>query len=69
MYKQTHDISMGSPLSHIIADITLQDLELKALESLKFNIPFYFRYIDDIIAIPTDKINTVCDTFNSYTIG
>lgn len=57
---------MDSLLLPIIADIALQDLELKALNSLKFHIPFYFRYVDDIIlSIPIDKINIVCDTFNS----
>lgn len=48
---------MGSPLSPIIADITMQELEIKALNSLLFNIPLYFRYVHDIaMAIPDDKI-------------
>ena len=30
-------------------------------------LPFFFRYVDDIItAVPTDKIDTILNTFNSY---
>jgi len=56
---------MGSPLSPIIAEIVLQDLEMKALE-LNVKIPFYHRYVDDIAqAAPRHKINEFLDTFNS----
>jgi len=37
---------MGSPLSPVIADLVLKDLEKKALNTLTFHIPFH--YIDDI---------------------
>ncbi|XP_011858700.1 PREDICTED: uncharacterized protein LOC105556227, partial [Vollenhovia emeryi] len=40
-YKQTFGTPMGSPLSPIIADITMQDLEIRALEALTFVPPFY----------------------------
>lgn len=66
IYRQSFGTFMDLPLSSIIADITLQDLELRALNSLKFHIPFYFRYVDDIIlSIPKDKTNEVLDIFNS----
>lgn len=48
-YKQTFGTPMGSPLSPIIADIVLQDLEDNALKSLDYYIPFYYRYVDDIL--------------------
>lgn len=35
IYKQTHGTSIGSPLSPIMVDITLQELELKILNTLK----------------------------------
>lgn len=58
---------MGSPLSPIIADITLQDLELHVLNTLTFSISFYFRYVDDIaLAAPKDKINELVESFNLY---
>jgi len=51
IYRQTFGSPMGSPLSPIIANLTLQDLEERALEKIDCNIPYYFRYIDDISII------------------
>ena len=58
---------MGSPLSPIIADLALQDLEMNAIGALRTDIPFYFRYVDDIVlAAPSSMLNTVLETFNSF---
>lgn len=58
---------MSSSLSPIVVDIVLQDLENKALASLKFIPPFYLRYVDDLIlAIPPFLLNHTLDTFNSF---
>lgn len=44
---------MGSPLSSVIANVVLQDLEDYALNKLSFIPPFYLRYVDDIaLAVP-----------------
>jgi len=60
-YKQTFGTLMRSPLSSII-DVILQDLETKALDSINLRLPFYCRYVDDIIlAAPTNKINKITD--------
>jgi len=57
---------MGSPLSPIIADITLQDLENKAIGHVLFNLPFYYRYVDDIaLAASSSMFNEVLGIFNS----
>ncbi|XP_011882563.1 PREDICTED: uncharacterized protein LOC105570172 [Vollenhovia emeryi] len=57
---------MGSPLSPIIADITMQDLEIKALEALTFVPPFYVRYVDDIaMSVPSSQKTSTLETFNS----
>jgi len=57
---------MGSPLSPIIADIVMQDLERVVLETFDFDIPFYYTYEDDIVlAVPTSKIYFVFKKFNS----
>jgi len=57
---------MGSPLSPIIADLVIQDLEKEAISRLPFNLPIYFRYVDDIlIAAPIDKIEFILNVFNS----
>lgn len=59
-YKQIFDTSMGLPLSPIIADLVLQDLEREALDKLPFNLLFYFRYVDDILlAAPKNEIDRV----------
>lgn len=42
-YQQTFGTPMGSPLSPIIAEITLQDLETRAVAALSVDLPFYFR--------------------------
>ena len=66
-YKQTFGSPMGSPLSPIIADLTLQDLEIKILSSLLFRPLFYYRYVDDILcAVPEESIEMLINTFNSY---
>jgi len=67
IYRQTYGTPMGSPLSPIIAHMVLQDLEEEALEKINCNIPFYFRYVDDIVlAAPIDQIKKIVDTFNAF---
>jgi len=66
IYKQKFGTPMRSPLSPIIAEVVLQDLEMKALELLNIEIPFYHRYVDDIVlAASRQKINECLNTFNS----
>jgi len=65
IYKQIFDTSMGSPLSPIVADIVLQDLEIKVLECLFLKIPIYYRYVDDILFVaPVDHFNHILKTLN-----
>jgi len=45
-FKQISGTPMGSPLSPIIADLVMRDLEMKALNSLQFETKIYFRYVD-----------------------
>jgi hypothetical protein len=40
IYKQTFGTPMGSPLSPVIADLVLCDLEERVLGSIGFNLPF-----------------------------
>ena len=53
-YKQTYGTPMGSPISPIIADIIMQDLEENCLSNYHFTIPLYFRYVDDTSYTPTN---------------
>jgi len=58
---------MGSPLSPIIADLVLQDLEQKAIEQLPIKLPFYFRYVNDILlAAPFEIFSIILKIFNSF---
>ena len=65
-YKQIYGTPMGSPLSPIIADIVMQDLEERAIRLLPFKLPIYMRYVDDILcSVPFQQAEHVLDTFNS----
>jgi len=65
-YKQIFGTPMGSPLSPVIADLVLQDLELVAINNLPFHLPFYYRYVDDIIlAAPSNSLDILLQTFNA----
>jgi len=58
---------MGSPLSPIITDIVLQDFERKALLEFGVEVPFYYRYVDDIAtAIHQTQHKRLLDIFNSF---
>jgi len=66
IYKQNFGTPMSFPLSPIIADIVMQDLEKEVLDTFAFEILFYYRYVDDIImAVPTSKIDFIFKSFNS----
>jgi len=67
VYKQTHGTPMGSPLSPVIADAVMQDLETACLDRISCRLTFYYRYVDDIVmAAPRDKIDLIFRTFNDY---
>jgi len=69
IYKQTYiyGTPMGSPLSPIIANLVMQDLEEITLGTIKCDIPFYYRYVDDIIlAAPNNEITKIVEIFNEY---
>jgi len=67
IYKQIFGTPMGSPLSPIIADLVLQDLETKAIKKLPLELPLYYRYVDDILfAAPVDQLDIIREIFNSF---
>ena len=53
-YFQKRGLPMGSPFSPILADIVMDDLEKERLASLSFQLPLYFRYVDDILIVVPD---------------
>jgi len=57
---------MDSPLSPIIVDLVMRDLEERALGRLGVRVPFYFRYVDDItMAIPSSVCDTILEAFKA----
>ena len=58
IYKQLHGTPMGSPLSQILADMVLEDLEKSCIKKLNFTPVFFKRYVDDIVTcIPAKEID------------
>jgi len=58
---------MGSPLSPILADVVMDDLESQRISKLDFEIHTYYRYVDDIfLIIPNTKIEVLLKIFNDY---
>jgi len=69
-YKQNFGTPMDSPLSPIIADVVMQELETtvhRTLSTVNFPIPIHYRYVDDILmAVPHDKIDHILNAFNNF---
>ncbi|XP_067216923.1 reticulocyte-binding protein homolog 1 isoform X1 [Linepithema humile] len=66
IYKQIYGTPMGSPLSPIVSDMVMQDLESTAIKLLNYKPNIYIRYVDDIlIATRTDKLKETLNVFNS----
>ena len=66
-YEQIFGLPMGSPLSPVLADLVIQDLEKNIFQNLNTHISFYYRYVDDIVlAAAKDEINSILDSFNGY---
>ncbi|XP_078355921.1 uncharacterized protein LOC144640707, partial [Oculina patagonica] len=52
-YKQLHGTAMGSPVSVVVAEIVMQNIEERALATCRQTIPLWLRYVDDTFtAIP-----------------
>jgi len=67
IYKQNFSTPMGLPLSLIIANLIIRDLEREVLGKLDFRLSFYFRYVDDILtAAPKTAFDSIVDKFNAY---
>ena len=46
-YKQLHGTAMGSPVSVVVAEIVMQNIEERALGTYKRTLPLWPRYVDD----------------------
>lgn len=67
IYQQIFGSPMGSPGSPSFADLVMETLEETVIKKLPFKLPFYFRYVDDIItAVPKNKVEDTRAIFNSF---
>jgi hypothetical protein len=56
---------MGSPVSVVIAEIVMQEMERKIFE-IENRFLFWYRYVDDVIScIPKDALQEVITSINS----
>ncbi|RLU15331.1 hypothetical protein DMN91_012325 [Ooceraea biroi] len=66
-YDQIFGSPMGSPLSPILTDMVMEDLEVHCLGLLDFTVPVFYRYVDDVFTIlPRDRLHDVLNVFNGY---
>jgi len=66
-YEQIYGSPMGSPLSPILADLVMDDLETFCISRLDFSVQVFYRYVDDIfVIIPKTKLDPVLKSFNGY---
>ena len=57
-YKQLHGTAMGSPVSVVVSEIVMQNIEESALSTCRQTIPLWLRYVDDtFIAVRHDEID------------
>lgn len=67
LFKQIEGCAMGSSISSVVAQLVMEDLETTVLSKMNFEIPFFFRYVDDIItAVPQDQVENTLKKFNEY---
>ena len=58
---------MGNPISPVLSDIVMEDLETQCISQLKEKPLFYFRYVDDILlCIHKEHIEETLHIFNNY---
>ena len=67
VYHQVFGSPMGASLSPVLAELIMEHFEEKCLSKLKFQVPFFFRYVDDIITCaPESEILSMKTIFEKY---
>ena len=57
-YKQLHGEARGSPVSVVVAEIVMQNIEEQALATYSETLPLWLRYVDDTItAVHENKVD------------
>ena len=69
-YQQIFGVPMGSPSSPVFADLFLEILKEDVIKKLGYRLPFFFRYVDDILTtVPKNEVNKIKDVFNKYNVN
>jgi len=66
VYKQNFGTPIGSSLLPIIVDLVMQKLERMFLLSYNNQFLFCYRYVDDLLLVPSSEINSFFESFNSF---
>lgn len=66
-YKQIYGLGMGNCLSPCCSDIVMSELQRECISKLPFKLPFFKRYVDDIITcVPESEVETLLHIFNTF---
>ena len=66
IYQQVHGTAMGSPVSVVVANLVMEDIEQKALSTFHTPPRFWKRYVEDTCTIlPGDLVNSFHSHLNS----
>ena len=66
IYQQVHGTAMGSPVSVVVANLVMEDIEQKALSTFHTPPRFWKQYVDDTYTIlPGDLVNFFHSHLNS----
>ena len=64
-YKQLHRTAMGSPVSVVVAEIIMQNIEEQALSTYTKTLPLWLRYVDNTFTtVHKDEMDTFHENLN-----
>lgn len=66
-YQQIDGVAMGSPISPAIANLVMETLDNSVITSLNYQLPFYKRYVDDILTtVHKENLDNLLHSFNQF---
>ena len=66
IYKQIHGCAMGSPVSPVVANLCMEEIEKRAINTTTVSPKFWKRYVDDSFCIiKSDAVASFHDSLNS----
>ena len=69
-YQQVFGTAMGSPVSAVIANLVMEDVEQRALASSPVKPLFWKRYVDDVIsAVSKNEVENLLSHLNSVELS